>query len=128
MFTSRLIPPISARVGWRSACRGAAKPHGRWKLAFTLPGTAKALEVDAEFAWEGTGKQVGLRFQDPSPEVARSVAGMAGAEFSGRGEGRSASALPAYGFEFGRVLPGDQLAVSGFDARNVVDASAAELN
>jgi PilZ domain len=46
-----------------------SKPHGLWKLAFTLPGTAKALEVNAEFAWEGTGKQVGLRFQDPTPEV-----------------------------------------------------------
>lgn len=45
-------------------------PRGLWKLVFTLPGSAKALEVNAEFAWEGTGKQVGLRFQDPSPEVA----------------------------------------------------------
>src|SRR5271169_6682140 len=47
-----------------------SKPHGRWQLSFTLPGSAKPLEVNAEFAWEGTGKQVGLRFQDPSPEVA----------------------------------------------------------
>src|SRR3984885_3509717 len=46
-----------------------SKPRGLWKLLFTLPGTAKAVEVNAEFAWEGTGKQVGLRFQDPSPEV-----------------------------------------------------------
>jgi c-di-GMP-binding flagellar brake protein YcgR len=47
-----------------------SKPRGLWKLVFTLPGSAKAVEVNAEFAWEGTGKQVGLRFQDPSPEVA----------------------------------------------------------
>jgi c-di-GMP-binding flagellar brake protein YcgR len=47
-----------------------SKPRGLWKLLFTLPGTAKAVQVNAEFAWEGTGKQVGLRFQDPSPEVA----------------------------------------------------------
>jgi DNA-binding NarL/FixJ family response regulator len=47
-----------------------SKPRGLWKLGFTLPGSGKALEVNAEFAWEGTGKQVGLRFQDPSPEVA----------------------------------------------------------
>ena len=47
-----------------------SKPRGLWKLLFTLPGSAKALEVNAEFAWEGTGTQVGLRFQDPSPEVA----------------------------------------------------------
>jgi c-di-GMP-binding flagellar brake protein YcgR len=45
------------------------KPSGRWKLSFTLPGSAKAVEVNAEFAWEGTGKQVGLRFQEPSLEV-----------------------------------------------------------
>jgi len=47
-----------------------SKPRGLWKLVFTLPGSAKAVEVNAEFAWEGTGKQVGLRFRDPSPEVA----------------------------------------------------------
>jgi c-di-GMP-binding flagellar brake protein YcgR len=46
-----------------------SKPSGLWKLMFTLPGSAKALEINAEFAWEGTGRQVGLRFQDPSPEV-----------------------------------------------------------
>jgi len=50
-----------------------SKLHGLWKLVFTLPGSGKALEVNAEFAWEGTGKQVGLRFQDPSPEVARQL-------------------------------------------------------
>jgi c-di-GMP-binding flagellar brake protein YcgR len=49
------------------------KPSGRWKLRFTLPGSAKALEVDAEFAWESTGKQVGLRFQDPSVEFTRQL-------------------------------------------------------
>jgi len=48
-----------------------SKLHGRWQLLFTLPGTAKALEVEAEFAWEGLGRQVGLRFEDVSPEVAR---------------------------------------------------------
>ncbi|MHB8215227.1 MAG: PilZ domain-containing protein [Candidatus Sulfotelmatobacter sp.] len=50
-----------------------SKPHGRWLLKFTLPGSPTALEVDAEFAWEGSGTQVGLRFQDPSPEVARGL-------------------------------------------------------
>jgi c-di-GMP-binding flagellar brake protein YcgR len=50
-----------------------SKPHGRWQLSFTLPGSATALKVDAEFAWEGTGTQVGLRFQNPSPEVARQL-------------------------------------------------------
>jgi len=51
------LPPRSRRLG-------------RWTLVFTLPGAAKPLEVNAEFAWKGTGKQIGLRFQDPSPEVA----------------------------------------------------------
>jgi c-di-GMP-binding flagellar brake protein YcgR len=50
--------------------QGRRKLSGRWQLVFTLPGSAKAIEVGAEFAWEGTGKQVGLRFQDPSLEVA----------------------------------------------------------
>jgi CheY-like chemotaxis protein len=50
-----------------------SKPHGRWQLSFTLPGSATGLEVDAEFAWEGTGNQVGFRFQDQSPEFARQL-------------------------------------------------------
>jgi len=50
-----------------------SKPHGRWELSFTLPGSAKVLEVDAEFAWEGTGTQVGLRFQEQTPEFARQL-------------------------------------------------------
>jgi PilZ domain len=49
------------------------KPSGRWKLVFTLPGSAKPLEVNAEFAWEGTGKQVGLRFQDSSVEFTQQL-------------------------------------------------------
>jgi len=50
-----------------------SKPHGSWGLTFTLPGSAKSLEVDAEFAWEGTGTQVGLRFRDQTPEFARQL-------------------------------------------------------
>ena len=50
-----------------------SKPRGQWQLRFTLPGFATALEVDAEFAWEGNGTQVGLRFQNQSPEVARAL-------------------------------------------------------
>jgi len=50
-----------------------SKPQGRWELSFTLPGSANALEVDAEFAWEGSGTQVGLRFQDQSPAVVREL-------------------------------------------------------
>ena len=49
-----------------------SKPHGRWKLSFTLPGSTK-VEVAAEFAWEGSGPQVGLRFVDPPPDVTRQL-------------------------------------------------------
>jgi c-di-GMP-binding flagellar brake protein YcgR len=42
---------------------------GRWQIAFTLPGTQTPLELPAEFAWEGTGDQAGLRFQQISAEV-----------------------------------------------------------
>jgi CheY-like chemotaxis protein len=48
-----------------------SKPHGRWQLKFTLPGSTMPLELEAQFAWEGTGTQVGLRFQDQSPAVGR---------------------------------------------------------
>src|SRR6202790_4517803 len=40
---------------------------GRWEIAFTLPGTQISLELPAEFAWEGTSDQAGLRFQQISP-------------------------------------------------------------
>ena len=50
-----------------------SKPAGRWELSFTLPGSAAPLKVVAEFAWEGSGTQVGLRFQNPTPEVARNL-------------------------------------------------------
>jgi c-di-GMP-binding flagellar brake protein YcgR len=42
---------------------------GQWQIAFTLPGTQTSLELPAEFAWEGTSDQAGLRFQQVSPEA-----------------------------------------------------------
>ena len=50
-----------------------SKAHGRWRLSFTLPGSTTALEVEAEFAWEGNGAQVGLRFQNPSAAFTREL-------------------------------------------------------
>jgi CheY-like chemotaxis protein len=41
----------------------------RWQVAFTLPGDEIPLELPAEFAWEGAGKQAGLRFLHVSPEA-----------------------------------------------------------
>jgi hypothetical protein len=49
------------------------KLHGSWQLKFTLPGDGPSLELVAEFAWEGAGAQVGLRFNNPSPEVVREL-------------------------------------------------------
>jgi c-di-GMP-binding flagellar brake protein YcgR len=49
------------------------RPMGRWQIAFTLPGTPNALELPAEFAWEGTSDQAGLRFQQIAPEATRQL-------------------------------------------------------
>jgi c-di-GMP-binding flagellar brake protein YcgR len=49
------------------------RPTGRWQTAFTLPGTQISLELPAEFAWEGTADQAGLRFQQISPEATRQL-------------------------------------------------------
>jgi hypothetical protein len=49
------------------------RPTGRWQIAFTLPGTETSLELPAEFAWEGTRAQAGLRFQQMSPESTRQL-------------------------------------------------------
>jgi c-di-GMP-binding flagellar brake protein YcgR len=48
-------------------------PTGRWQVSFTLPGTSAALELAAEFAWEGTGANAGLRFLEVAPEVTRQL-------------------------------------------------------
>jgi c-di-GMP-binding flagellar brake protein YcgR len=52
---------------------GQRRPTGRWQVVFTLPGTETSLELAAEFAWEGTGSQAGLRFQQVSPEATRQL-------------------------------------------------------
>ena len=88
---------------------------GRWTLVF-LRGSPKPLGM-WNFAWEGTGNTVGLRFENHER-----VAGAAGGILRMR-KRMHTGALPAYGFEFGWLLPRDQFAVPGFDASNVVDAS-----
>jgi c-di-GMP-binding flagellar brake protein YcgR len=50
-----------------------SKPQGKWDLAFSLPGSTNKLEAPAEFAWEGSGTQVGLRFLDLSSAVAHQL-------------------------------------------------------
>jgi c-di-GMP-binding flagellar brake protein YcgR len=49
------------------------RPSGRWQIAFTLPGTSGQLEIPAEFAWEGTKEQAGLRFLETSTQVTRQL-------------------------------------------------------
>ncbi len=56
--------------GMAVAVPNRKRPTGRWQIAFTLPGTQTALELPAEFAWEGAASQAGLRFQNISPEAA----------------------------------------------------------
>jgi len=51
------------------------RPSGRWDVAFTLPGTEIVLAATAEFAWEGTAAQAGLRFVVLSPEAAQQLSG-----------------------------------------------------
>jgi ActR/RegA family two-component response regulator len=51
------------------------KLSGRWQLKFTLPGSAAILKVEAEFAWEGAGGQMGLRFENQTAEVTRHLRG-----------------------------------------------------
>jgi DNA-binding response OmpR family regulator len=46
---------------------------GRWNLMFTLPGASSRIEFHAEFAWEGSGTQVGLRFLEASPDATRQL-------------------------------------------------------
>src|SRR5260370_22082289 len=50
-----------------------AHPTGRRQVSFTLPGTDAALELSAEFAWEGTAAQAGLRFLEVLPEVTQQL-------------------------------------------------------
>ncbi|MGH9496478.1 MAG: PilZ domain-containing protein [Candidatus Sulfotelmatobacter sp.] len=45
------------------------RPRGQWNISFTLPGGSAPLEIPAEFAWEGSKRQAGLRFTQASPEA-----------------------------------------------------------
>ena len=49
------------------------RPNGRWQIAFTLPGTSTTLEIPAEFAWEGSKSQAGLRFGQISSDTVREL-------------------------------------------------------
>src|SRR5579863_3161144 len=59
--------------GMAVSVRGQRRPTGRWQVVFALPGTQTSLELPAEFAWEGSGSQAGLRFHEISPEATRQL-------------------------------------------------------
>jgi ActR/RegA family two-component response regulator len=52
---------------------GGRRPTGRWQAVLNLPGTDASLELPAEFAWEGTSAQAGLRFPQVSPDATRQL-------------------------------------------------------
>ena len=43
------------------------RPAGRWHISFTLPGAEQSVDLSAEFAWEGSSEQSGLRFLQAAP-------------------------------------------------------------
>ena len=45
------------------------KPTGRWHISFTLPGSEHSVDLSAEFAWEGSSAQAGLRFLEAAPKA-----------------------------------------------------------
>lgn len=45
------------------------KKLGTVTIQFSLPGSEQVIECSAQVAWENPGRQVGLRFVDPTPEV-----------------------------------------------------------
>jgi c-di-GMP-binding flagellar brake protein YcgR len=51
------------------------RPSGKWRIAFTLPGTDFEMDIPAELAWEGNKAQAGLRFQEISPEATQQLRG-----------------------------------------------------
>ena len=59
--------------GMAVAVPNQQRPRGKWQIAFTLPGMSAPLEIPAEFAWEGSSKQAGLRFVQTSPEASHAL-------------------------------------------------------
>jgi c-di-GMP-binding flagellar brake protein YcgR len=49
------------------------RPTGRWQVSFLLPGTQSTISLTADFAWEGTAAQAGLRFLDISPQATQQL-------------------------------------------------------
>src|SRR5579859_126188 len=52
---------------------GGRRPMNPLQISFTLPGTDKPLEVPAEFAWEASSQQAGLRFVGTPPDAVQQL-------------------------------------------------------
>ena len=59
--------------GMAVSMSGGKRPSNPLQISFTLPGTDRPLEIPAEFAWEASSQQAGLRFVQPSPEVTQAL-------------------------------------------------------
>lgn len=55
--------------GMAVTLRSGRRPSNPVQISFTLPGTNRALDIPAEFAWEATSAQAGLRFLQVAPEI-----------------------------------------------------------
>jgi c-di-GMP-binding flagellar brake protein YcgR len=49
------------------------RPSNPLQISFTLPGNATPLEIPAEFAWEGSSAQAGLRFTEVPDQARREL-------------------------------------------------------
>jgi c-di-GMP-binding flagellar brake protein YcgR len=72
--TNMMVKTIDLSEGGMAVTMpGRQRPTGRWQIIFTLPGTEAAMDLPAEFAWEGARSQAGLRFNQLSPEATRQL-------------------------------------------------------
>ena len=55
--------------GMAVAMSGRHRPSGTWQIQFTLPGMDAPIALQAEFAWEGSKEQAGLRFLQVPPDT-----------------------------------------------------------
>jgi c-di-GMP-binding flagellar brake protein YcgR len=67
--TMRVTTSDLSEGGMAVGIRGGHRPTGRWEITFDLPGTETTVSLPAEFAWEGTSAQAGLRFLQVSQEA-----------------------------------------------------------
>lgn len=67
---SMKVTTIDVSEGGMAVCLPKGrKPSGRWHISFTLPGTEQSVDLSADFAWEGSSAQAGLRFLQTAPQT-----------------------------------------------------------